>query len=96
MYPHGRLSPQQVRTTYFIAPSFFASLALGGEGAQEYERRRALLQAQGRDLHIVGWPDGTTVLYEQAAAGMAFDVDLLLDLYNLSAAFARITDPGVA
>jgi hypothetical protein len=88
-HPYGTLTPDLVRSTYFAVPSSFVPVALGAEGAKEFQEHRDRIQLAGGDLQLIGWPDGTTIAYEQLVRGLPLDKAFLESLYMANALIRR-------
>lgn len=83
IYPHGNLTPEQIRTTFFVVPTLGIEFLVGPDGFTAFAARRKLICDTGGDLLLIGWPDGTTVEYSRPKPKQEFDADDLAAFYQL-------------
>lgn len=94
-YPQASLTEQQVRDTFFVVPEMVGiyALALGADGDRQFQARRQDLRANGGDLLLIGWPDGTTITYSSADRNAPIHRDTLAETYRASATLFRLCNP---
>lgn len=81
-YPHGNLTPEQIRSTFFVVPDLGIAMAYGAKFFKEFQARRTTFREKGGDLLLIAWPDGTTLIYERPDPLKAFDVEDLAAFYQ--------------
>lgn len=82
MYPHGKLSPEQIISTYFVVPNLGIEMALGREYLAGFEQRQRAALTERSELFFIAWPDGTSVEYQRKQSGRELDKSDLEALYK--------------
>ena len=81
-YAPGQLTDEQVKTRYFVVPDLIVGMVFGDRFLRIVRETRRALEAQGHALHVIGWPDGTTMLYEIIDGREPIDPENLLATYR--------------
>jgi hypothetical protein len=84
-YAPGQLTDEQVKTRYFVVPDPIVGMVFGDDFLRFVHEARRALEAHGRALHVVAWPDGATMLYEIVVGDEAIDPESLLAAYRKGA-----------
>lgn len=84
-YPHGKLTDEQIKTTFTQVPLFLLGLALGAAYGADHGLRREEARSKGGELYCFGWPDGSYAELSRLDASKAFDPDVLVELYRATA-----------
>ena len=82
-YPHGVLTPEQIRTTFFDVPRLGIEFLYGRDGLKSFVERRNSIRDMGGDLLLIGWPDGTTLEYTRPKPKQDIDAEDLAAFYHL-------------
>ena len=81
----GLLSEEQIRTTYFVVPPALIELLVRpfmGDWLADYVlEQRKLSETTGGATDLIGWPDGTTIVWTRPDAKKPIDVDKLVTGY---------------
>lgn len=82
-YPHGKLTPEQIRMTYFVVPDLGIALAYGPVGFKAFVARKESLRGKGGDLILIAWPDATMLELKRPDANQELDVEEVAAFYYL-------------
>lgn len=85
IYPHGKLTDEQIKTTYIGVPALGIAMALGKSFAADHVHRREAIRAKGGELYLFAWPDGTFAELHRLDALKPFEHDVLVELYRAAA-----------
>lgn len=83
-----------VQATRFKLPKIGMALAFGPTFAMDFSRAQKEAQAQGLQLEIFGWPDGTTISWKWPADGALDEADLFLAYCAFQQRMAEDQDGG--
>ena len=86
-YPFGKLTHDQIKQTFFAVPEIGILLGFGKDYLLQFKSKRAAVEADGGELLMIGWPDGNTITLRRTDPSHALDLDRLVALYQMAAAF---------
>ena len=81
-YALGQLTDEQIKFKYFVVPDPIVAMVFGDEFLRTVREARRALEEQGHALHVIAWPDGTTMLYEIVDGDETIDPESLLAAYR--------------
>lgn len=89
-YPHGNLTPEQIRSTFFSVPDLGIVMALGTKYLAAFKGHRDDARGGDGELLLIAWPGGTLLEYKRLKPAAKLDSDDLAAMYRVFTILERI------
>ena len=78
---YTKLTEQKINSQWFVVPSAFLVLAYGKDFYKDYLQKQKAAELKGHELEVIGWPNGTTALWERPDPTKKINVEKLVAAY---------------
>ena len=76
------LSEQKICTQWFVVPSIGIVLAFGINFYNDFLKKQKTAELIGHELLLIGWPNGTNVLWENSDPTLKINLKELVEAYH--------------